>query len=370
MSTFPPAFRPGRTPRRRRLTVAAITLAIAALLGSALAPGGLFTGSPAFSERGTAAPTRDRHPLAVRFTKVLGTSIPAKVYGTDVGRQEDQGVNARGQLASEFSPIPAAAFRAPVTAYKRYAAAWIGRVGAGSSALTAALRTGSRAAAQAAWARAWSAYLHLGAVYGLFGALDQRIDGMPGGLIGGSSSPRFSGLHRIEMGLWDGSAPRSLVRYGVQLSANVSRLRRVLPRLAIDPLDYATRTHEILEDAQRDLMSGLDVPWSGEGVLGTAAGVDATAEVVHTLSPLLGGRGNAEVEVDNELLALREAIAAVRRQHGGAWPTLAQLTAPQRERLNGTLAGALGALAQLPGTLETKPITEIPPLPAPRRAPR
>ena len=41
--------------------------------------------------------------------------------------------------------------------------------------------------------------------------------------------------------------------------------------MEIDALDYATRGHEIVEDAQRDLMSGVDVPWSHQGVLGTAA---------------------------------------------------------------------------------------------------
>ena len=51
-------------------------------------------------------------------------------------------------------------------------------------------------------------------------------------------------------------------------------LKHTLPRSEIDPLDYAARAHEILEDAQRDLMSGIQVPWSGAGVLGTAAGVD------------------------------------------------------------------------------------------------
>ena len=47
------------------------------------------------------------------------------------------------------------------------------------------------------------------------------------------------------------------------------RLREVLPGASITPLEYATRAHEILEDAQRDLLSGADVPWSGEGVLAT-----------------------------------------------------------------------------------------------------
>lgn len=61
--------------------------------------------------------------------------------------------------------------------------------------------------------------------------------------------------------------------------------------MSITPLEYATRAHEILEDAVRDLLSGAAVPWSGEGVLATAAGVEATEEVISTLRPVLGGVG-------------------------------------------------------------------------------
>ena len=75
----------------------------------------------------------------------------------------------------------------------------------------------------------------------------------------------------------------------------VARLRRDLPSVSITPLEYATRAHEILEDAQRDLLSGADVPWSGEGLLATDAGLEATKEVVSTLRGLLirsGGDGS------------------------------------------------------------------------------
>ena len=51
------------------------------------------------------------------------------------------------------------------------------------------------------------------------------------------------------------------------------RLAAVLPHAPLTPLEYATRAHEILEDAMRDLLSGTDVPWSGEGVLATDAGL-------------------------------------------------------------------------------------------------
>jgi iron uptake system EfeUOB component EfeO/EfeM len=357
-----------RLPRprsRRRWQIALGLLVLAALAGSALAPSGLFSSSASkpFSVRRVAGAVDSSNHLARKLTKVYGTSLSAKAYGTAVGQSEDQGVNTKGQLISDLAPLPPATFRGPVRAYKRYAGRWLQRVAVDVRGLDAALAAGNRPVAEAAWRTTWSGYLHLGAVYGLFGALDQRIDGMPGGLPGGTRSPRFTGLHRIEMGLWSGAAPRSLAPWGRLLAADVGRLERRLPHVAIDPLDYATRAHEILEDAQRDLLSGMDVPWSGEGVLGTAAGLDATDEVMHTLSRLLGGRDNTQVEAENELVLLHRALASVRRAHGGTWPTLSELSEVQREQLNGTLAGTLGALALVPGTLETKPVTAIPSLP-------
>ncbi|HXD65596.1 MAG TPA: EfeM/EfeO family lipoprotein, partial [Solirubrobacteraceae bacterium] len=199
-------------------------------------------------------------------------------------------------------------------------------------------------------------YLHLGAVYGLLpGNLNDRLAQIPTSL----NQTHFTGLHRVEKGLWQGAPLSSLVPVSQAISAAVPSLARTLPRTQIDPIDYAARAHEILEDAQRDLMSGSQVPWSGEGVLGTAAGITATREVVRTLAPLMQGRDNTLVEVDNWLLRLQSTFEAIRRPDG-SYPTLDQLTIAQRESINGNLAGALSALEDIPGTVETVGLPNIP----------
>ena len=156
------------------------------------------------------------------------------------------------------------------------------------------------------------------------------------------------------MGLWTGESPRSLTVYDNKLKRNLAQLRSAIPTMKITPLEYATRSHEILEDAQRDLLSGMDVPWSRQGVLGTAAGLAATEELFHTLEPLLGGRENTEGEVRTELLMLSKVLARIRRSHLGSYPSLPQLSIDEREELDGYVAGALSALDEMPGTLETE----------------
>jgi len=262
-------------------------------------------------------------------------------------------------------PVPAAAFNAPVAAYLSYSSHQLGLMENQISSLEGALAAGDRSGAEGAWRGAFGDYLKLGAVYleGQVAQLDQAIDGTPGGLAGGTSSPKFSGLHRLEFGLWTGQQLSSLEPWAHQLAADVSRLRRALPHLQISPLDYATRAHEILEDAIRDLLSGTDVPWSGDGVLGTDAGVAATGEVIDTLAPLLKNREGTLPVVVEELGGLRSTLSTIIVAHGGNVPTNGELTQSQSEQLDASLGQALEALAQVPGALETTRTPQIPQIP-------
>ena len=334
------------------LSLAIAVLVLCSLLGTALAPSSSGKAGP-FSVVALAGATKP-NPLAGRLSKVYGTGIPASRYGTEVADLEDEGTNVAGEQVSDLSPIPAREFEAPEHEYRLYAVHWVSRALADASSLGRALATGQVRAAEHAWEATWSDYMHLGAVYGLFGELNEKIDGNPGSLPGGTSDRNFTGLHRLEMGLWTGQAPRSLIAYDTKLQDDLVQLRSVIPTMTITPLEYATRSHEILEDAQRDLLSGMDVPWSRQGVLGTAAGLAGTEELFHTLQPLLGGRENTEGEVRTELVMLSGLLATIRRNHHGSYPSLSQLSIYEREQLDGYVAGALSALDQMPGALETE----------------
>jgi hypothetical protein len=342
--------------RRVALWLAATTsLAVLAIVAAALIPGSHQAPSRSAFGVEAVAPHTGQAPSKARVTKVFGSHIPAAKYGTEISQREN-GIGANGQIASDLYPVSAQAFKRPVASYTAYALRWSARLGGAVTSLTATLRTGNRAAAERAWATAFSDYLHLGAVYGLLpDGLNDRLAQFPSSL----TQRNFTGLHRVEKGLWQGAPPRTLVPVSTAVSAAVVTLKHTLPKTYIDPLDYTLRAHEILEDAQRDLMSGSQVPWSGAGVLGTAAGVTATQEVIRTLVPLLQGRDNTLVEVQNWMDRLQHSLDAVRRSDG-SWPTLSQLSMGQRENINGTLAGTLTALQDVPGTLETQALPVIP----------
>jgi iron uptake system EfeUOB component EfeO/EfeM len=346
-----------------RLRAAAVVglLAVMALVGAALIPGSHSHTGPARAQAGVAAPESGANTLHTHQDTVFGSNISADTYGTLIAERE-QGIDSSGQLASDLDPISPRAFNRPIAAYRRYAERWAISLARAITPLQVALRAGHRGAAQRAWKTAFADYLHLGAVYGLLpNDLNDQLAAVPSSL----GERRFAGLHRIEQGLWTGAPPRSLLPATTALATAAARLRRTLPTVAISPLDYATRAHEILEDAQRDLMSGSQVPWSQAGVLGTAAGVAVTREVIGTLAPLLQGRENALGASQNELARLQHVLNSVRRRDGD-WPALTQLSQTEREHVDGSLAGTLAALAEVPGTLETQSVAQIPKIPAPK----
>ncbi|HTX31317.1 MAG TPA: EfeM/EfeO family lipoprotein [Solirubrobacteraceae bacterium] len=340
----------------------ALALGLAALLAAGflavfVGPGGHSGGvsaAPASASAGAPA-------LATYSEQAPHVASILNAYGVEGGVRGES-----GNPADPLPPVSAAAFAAPVAAYERFSVRQLQSMQPDIAQLQAALAAGNRGAAEAAWRSAYADYLELGGVYleGPVASLNQAIDGTPGGLPGGVASRRFTGLHRLEYGLWTGQALAPLVPVAERLSANVSQLARLLPGTTISPLDYATRAHEILEDAVRDLLSGTDVPWSGEGVLGTSAGLTATTEIVGTLAPLLKNREGVLPVVNTELAGLRSTLSGLAAAHGGRLPTNSELSQEQSERLDAATGQALEALAQVPGALEAAPAQATPQIPA------
>lgn len=318
----------------------------------------LGVGAPKQHSQSTTPPQTPLGVYNARAPHVLSELVINSAQGAVSG--------AAGAPPSALRPVAASGFATPVASYRAYAVGQLRLMEAQIGLLERALRANDRAGAQAAWRGAYSRYLRLGAVYlaGEVAPLNQEINGNPGGLQGGATSPDFSGLHRIEYGLWGTAQPSSLLFWARKLDVDVGRLRVALPHVAITPLEYATRAHEILEDAARDLLSGTDVPLSREGVLGAYAGLQATEEVIQTLRPLLGVREGVIGAVDVELAALQSTFAALSSAHDGRLPTNAELTKHQAEQLDGALSGALEALSQVPGTLETEAAPQGPSIPA------
>jgi high-affinity iron transporter len=270
-----------------------------------------------------------------------------RIQGTDQTPQEiadaAAGVPVNGHPRSEHQPVPPEAFDRPIARYRTYSARQAAAMARAVRALQDALAANDRKRARRAWAAAYERYLLIGAAYGALGDLDARI---------------VDTRMRIERGLWTGEPLHALERPAADLARDVRMLQRTVPNIEITPLDYATRAHEILEDAQRDMLSGAAAPYSGAGVRATAASVQATYAVIDTLRTLLQTRG-AIAPLEAGLLPLRRELDAIRRAHG-EWPPLDALTRREHQLLNARLGAGLERLAAVPHALETQYAPAIP----------
>jgi high-affinity iron transporter len=150
-----------------------------------------------------------------------------------------------------------------------------------------AAKIGDPDAARKAWLTAQLTWERLGAAYGQFNDLGVAIDGLPQGLPQGVSDPGFTGLHRIEYGLWHGQSAAELAPVAAKLHDDVKALRQ---KLTFDPTDLPLRAHEILEDALRRHLNGVTDQGSNTVFSLVGADVVATNAVLDRLAPLLETR--------------------------------------------------------------------------------
>jgi iron uptake system component EfeO len=212
--------------------------------------------------------------------------------------------------------------------------------------LTAAVQSGNLAAARSAWLPAHLTYERLGAAYGTFGDFDDEIDGRPDGLVGGVSSPDFTGFYRLEYGLWHGQPAAELRAPASKLLHDVEALQAAFPAMEIDLLDVGLRTHEILENALQFQLSGQDDYGSGTTLATTAANITGTEELLHVLHPLLAVRYTHLPSVYAWLSRLQHLLDAKRLQDGG-WTPVSRLSTTSREQIDAAASQALQVLAPI-----------------------
>ncbi|MFG2043804.1 EfeM/EfeO family lipoprotein [Dactylosporangium sp. NPDC048998] len=253
--------------------------------------------------------------------------------------------------APPVPPVLAQDLATALGGYEEYAAARLAELASDVTALRAAVSGGDIVKARTAWLTARLRWARVGAAYGTFADLADAIGGLPQGLPGGTGDPDFTGLHRIEYGLWHGEDPARLLDVVDRLAADVSRLRDTLHEVLPAPADLPLRAHEILEDALRDDLTGLTDFGGGAGLAATWAGVDATEALLDLLAPLLDARRpDLLPAIRAGLDAVRQALQAARS--GDAWPAPDTLAPAGRRRIDAALGGALETLARVPGLLE------------------
>ena len=206
-------------------------------------------------------------------------------------------------------------------------------------------------AAQADWLQAQLTWEQVGAAYDSFGDLGDAIDGLPQEFPQGVADPDFTGLHRIEYGLWHGQGAAELTPIADQLSTDITTLQGKLPQLTVDPTDMPVRAHEILEDALRDHLSGLTDEGAGAAYAETYADVQGTQVVLGMLQNQIDTRRPSLLTtVDAQLNTLSQALLATKVN--GQWQSLSATALAARQKVNAAIGAVLENLSIIPDILE------------------
>jgi len=239
----------------------------------------------------------------------------------------------------------------PIQQYQTYVAGQLVTLTNEAATLTAAIDAGNLDAARAAWLPAQLTWERVGAAYDSFGDSATAIDGLPDGLPLGVADPGFTGLRRIEYGLWHGQPAATLAPIAAKLSADIVSLQQNLSSLTVNPKDMPIRLHEILEDAQRDHLSGMTDQGAGSGFAETLADVDGTRVVLGELQDLINQRKPGLVDtIEPQLDTLQHALEAT--EHNGVFDS--ETTAPlaERQHVNAATGQVLETLSLVPDLLE------------------
>lgn len=246
--------------------------------------------------------------------------------------------------------------------YQAYAAGQLADLAAEVATIQSDLRRDDIAKAKQDWLAAQLDWERVGASYDSFGDLGLAVDGLPDGYPSGVNDKDFTGLHRLEYGLWHGQSAAELEQVTAALAKNVAMVRKNLTTddLAGDPTNLPIRAHEILEDALRDHLSGIDDQGSGAAFAETYADVQVTRAILGYLAPLIDARqpglaGTLTAELDTLDQALLATRAPRAPQANGAWTSLGAASPSAREHVDAAIGAELESAASVPDLLEVPP---------------
>jgi iron uptake system component EfeO len=249
------------------------------------------------------------------------------------------------QGATAIAPVSETDLAPAVKTYRAHVATGLATLAANVSSLRTALGSGDRDRSRQAWLVAQLAYNRLGAAYDTFGDSADAIDGMPDGLPGGVRDKDWTGLRRIEYGLWHNQPMPGLAALGTRLSSDVAGLRHDFDAERTDPNDLPLRSHEILENTLQFELSGSEDQGGHAELAIMSANLDGTTMVLDAIAPQIQPRYPAWPAVLGELAGLKKLVGTHYR--GGHWQPLQSLSAHDREELDGQLGRLLEDLAPI-----------------------
>lgn len=258
-----------------------------------------------------------------------------------------------------FSPLPAGALFPALKKYRHYVHKQIADLVPEVARLTDELSHHDATSAKSTWLTARLTWLRIGqdnSAYGVFGDLGQHIDGTAAGHSRGVHDSAFTGFHRVELDLWRRHDVNAAHADAVRLEGYVHQLSQLSLKRTISSdtngaNNFVLRSHEVIEDAVRDTLSGDDEYGSGTALAAVTADVSATREVLKLLAPKINARSPGLVTKARRQLSRLTAVAEHGRR-GGHWLAIDALSRHLREQVDSAAGAADETLSVVPELLE------------------
>jgi high-affinity iron transporter len=266
--------------------------------------------------------------------------------------------NAAAPTARVAGGVSVSQLYEPLSRYSAYASGRLATLRAQLATLSDRVREGDLDGARSAWLAAHLSWLRLGqddGAYGAFGTLGNKIDGTADGDAGTTSSPSFTGFHRVELDLWHRDHPAATLSDTATLkrlvdSINRRTLRGDLPTTTAALDAWVLRCHEILEDALRDSLTQNDDYGSNTDLESVHADVGATHEMLTVLGGLIRPRAPGLVPTAERRLTAIDAALAAAPPH----TQLSALPVRTRQRIDAAVGAALETLAPVSELMEIR----------------
>ncbi len=254
-------------------------------------------------------------------------------------------------------PVTVAELTPPNKLYQAYAAVQLKDLASDVAKIKSDLGRKDIAQAKTDWLAAQLDWERVGASYDSFGDLGLAVDGLPTGFVKGVSDPGFTGLHRLEYGLWHGQPAAGLLSVTDALAKNVATVQKDLTSddLAGDPTQLPLRVHEIIEDALRDHLSGIDDEGGNAGYAQTWADTQVDRVVLGEESALINDRDPGLVATAQRELSTLDSALLATKTSDGQWQSLTAVSLGQRQHVDAAIGALLETLAVVPDLLEVPP---------------
>jgi iron uptake system component EfeO len=219
------------------------------------------------------------------------------------------------------------------------------------AALQQAIASGDLAAARKAYPEATAAYARIEPAARRFADLGASIDGTAAYLAGREADPAFTGLHRIEYGLFSKKRLDGLGPVAERLATDAATLRQRLATRTPQPAALAGDAADWLAAAGETLRAGGKEAYAGNDLGDLGAGLDTVRRSIGLTAPLARKVAAAEsATVEAAWTALSGRLAAL--QGPGGFPALSDVPAETRAALAHDLTALGEALATLNEKIE------------------